>query len=393
MNEVYADQLEIYSGEVQQIFEQPRYTSILGARAQYGNFKTSNLQDDPSTLGGVFPMSPAPAADQDFTSLFKRFAVYGYQQWELTDWLELIGGVSYDRITFPENFRIAPISSPEKTEDRVSPKAGMIWQPGSDTTVRFAFTRSIEGASIDQAYELEPSQVAGFIQSFSSIIPESVVGANSGAKFETYGLSLEQKFSTGTYLGISGEILNSDINRADGAFNVNVSQGLSPAAPSSLQEDLDYTEESLLLTANQLLGKEWSVGGTYSLSRAILNDDFPGVPNFLLIPPVDFQPRQRLQGILNELDLFAIYNHPCGVFAEGEALWYDQHNLGYSGTEPGDNFWQFNVYAGYRFPRRRAQVTLGLLNLAGRNYQLNPMNLYNELPRERTLAVQFNFNF
>jgi hypothetical protein len=38
-------------------------------------------------------------------------------------------------------------------------------------------------------------------------------------------------------------------------------------------------------------------------------------------------------------------------------------------------------------------VTLAVLNLAGRNYQLNPLNLYNELPRERTLAVQFNFNF
>ena len=66
---------------------------------------------------------------------------------------------------------------------------------------------------------MEPSQVAGFIQSYRSIIPESIAGDNAGAQFETYDLSLEQKFSTGTYLGISGEILNSTVNRVDGVFD------------------------------------------------------------------------------------------------------------------------------------------------------------------------------
>lgn len=389
LGELYADELEIYSGEVQQIIELPRYTTIVGARAQYGHFETSDLED--ATESGVPGLFSSPAADQDFTSLFRRFAAYGYEQWQITDWMQLIGGVTYDRITFPENFRISPISSSEKTESQVSPKAGMIWQPMTGSTVRFAYTRSIAGASIDQAYQLEPSQVAGFIQSFSSIIPEAVVGANSGAKFETYGLSLEQKFPTGTYLGLSGEILNSDVNRTDGAFNFNIAN-TNVAVPSSLQENLDYTEETVLLTANQLVAKEWSLGGTYSLSRALLNENFPMADNLLGASPT-FEARERLQGILNQVDLFAIYNNPCGFFAEGEALWYRQHNIGYSGAEPGDDFWQFNVYAGYRFPRRRAQLTLGLLNLTGRNYQLNPLNLYDELPRDRTLAVKFDLNF
>jgi tetratricopeptide (TPR) repeat protein len=391
MNELFENRLEIYSGEVQQIFQQPDHNTILGARAQYGHFQTANLQDTPSNFGGVF--DPAAPAAQEISTLFKRFALYGYHQWEVTDWLELIGGVSYDRITFPEDFRSAPISSKEKTVDQVSPKAGFIWRPEADTAVRFAYTRSVEGASIDQSYQLEPSQVAGFIQSFRSIIPESIAGANAGAKFDTYGLSLEQKFSTGTYLGLSGQLLNSDVNRVDGAFDVEPSVS-SFAVPSTLREHLDYSEQSLLFTANQLLGNCWSLGGSYRLSRAVLNDDFPSVPNNILFgSPATFQPRQRTQGVLNNVDLFAIYNHPCGFFAEGEALWYAQHNFGYGGTEPGDDFWQFNVFAGYRFPRRRAEVTLGLLNLAGQNYKLNPLNLYNELPRERTLAVQLNVNF
>jgi len=391
-NELYKDDLEIYSGEVQQIFEEVKHTTILGARVQYGHFDTSNLQDNPGNLGTLFPDPPAPAADQDLKTLFRRYSLYGYHQWEPVDWLELIGGVSYDRITFPANFRTAPISAEETTVDQVSPKAGMILHPAADTTVRFAFTRSLAGASLDQSYQIEPTQVAGFIQTFRSIIPESVVGANAGARFETYNLSIEQEFHTGTYLGLSGQILNSDINRADGAFEINVP---NPAAPSILHEDLDYTEETVGVTANQLIGNEWSLGGSYNLSRAIFNDVFPGIAGNLNFgtPPTFGPPRERLQGILNNLDLFAIYNHPCGFFAEGEALWYRQNNLGYGGTEPGDDFWQFNVFAGYRFPRRRAQLALGVLNLTDRNYQLNPLNLYNELPRQRTLAVQFSLNF
>jgi len=40
-----------------------------------------------------------------------------------------------------------------------------------------ASTRSFSGASLDQSYQLEPSQVAGFVQSYRSIIPESIAGA------------------------------------------------------------------------------------------------------------------------------------------------------------------------------------------------------------------------
>jgi len=390
MNEVYSGHLEIYSGELQQIFQQESHNTILGARAQYGHIQTQNEQDSPDGAFGFFPASPDPAAVQDVTVAFKRFSIYGYHQWEITDWLELIGGVTYDWISFPKTFRAAPISSEEQTVDQVSPKAGVILHPLKDTVVRFAYTRSLSGASIDQSFQLEPSQVAGFVQSFRSIIPESIAGANAGAKFETYGLSLEQKLPTRTYLGISGEILNSVLDRADGAFLS--TPATTYAVPSNLREHMNYSEQSVSLTANQLLGDAWALGAVYRLSRAVLHDDFPEVPNEVLpIPgPDPIQAKQRVEGILNNLNLFTIYNSPCGFFAEGQALWYAQNShLG----APGDDFWQFNAYAGYRFPRRRAEITLGLLNLTDQNYKLNPLNIYNELPRGRTLAVRFSVHF
>ena len=55
---------------------------------------------------------------------------------------------------------------------------------------------------------------------------------------------------------------------------------------------------------------------------------------------------------------------------------------------PGDYFWQFNALVGFRFPRRRAEIAVGLLNLTDRDYRLNPVNLYADLPRDRTLLLR-----
>ena len=395
MQENFMNRLTIYSGELQQIWEQAEHTTVVGARIQYGHFDTANLQEMPSTLVGIFPFPPTPTADQDITSLFKRISFYGYHQWQIFEPLQLIGGLAYDRITFPQDFRTAPVSGNEQTEDQISPKAGLIWTPLENTTARFAFTRSLSGASVDQSYQLEPSQVAGFIQNYRSIIPESIAGANTGAAFETFDLSLEQKFHTGTYLGISGEILNSTVNRVDGTFDYNFFSFPQPLTLSGLNENLDYWEKTFQVTANQLLGRDWSFGVNYRLSQATLNDNYPGTLDALFYS--DFQPSQQTKGILNQLDLTAIYNHPSGFFAEGEALWFDQSNEGYpnvtSPSEPGDDFWQCNLFAGYRSPHRKAELTVGLLNVAGQNYNLNPLNIYNELPRSRTLAVSLRLNF
>lgn len=391
--EIFQNKLEIYSGEVQQIFQQPGHNTILGGRVQYGNFKLENTQGDTGVAGDFDPDGVhRPAAIQDIDAIFRRFSLYGYHQWDLTDWLELIGGVTYDRITFPENFRTAPLSGKQKTVDGVSPKAGMILRPAPDTVVRFAYTKSIAGASIDQSFQLEPSQVAGFIQSFRSIIPESVAGANAGAKFETFGLSLEQKFHTGTYLGLTGELLNSDVHRIDGAFDY-----IPPTVPfpviTGLREHLKYREPSLTFTANQLVSRDWSLGLRYRISEAVYNDNFQDIPGGGALFFDNFAPHQRLQATLNQLNLFGIFNHPCGIFAEGEAVWYSQDNIGYATPEHGDDFWQFNAFIGYRFPRRHAEVGLGVLNIADQNYKLNPLNLYSELPRSRTLSVRLNINF
>ena len=86
------------------------------------------------------------------------------------------------------------------------------------------------------------------------------------------------------------------------------------------------------------------------------------------------------------------------MFAHAEARWYAQDLDGsVSGQSidglPGDDFWQFDVSAGYRFHRNLCEISAGVLNLADQNYQLSPLNYTNEIPRERTFVVRCRLSF
>jgi Tfp pilus assembly protein PilF len=388
MHQSYEDQLAIYSAELQQIWQTIEHNSIVGVRLQYGTIDTTSMQELPSTLAFFFPSPPSPSAEQDFESHFSRASLYGYHEWQIFDPLELFAGVTYDWMKFPANFQTAPISIEEQTTSQISPKAGMIWTPAKDTAVCFAYTRSVGGTSVDQSYQIEPSQVAGFVQSFRSLIPESVAAESPGAKFETCGISLEQKLSGGTYMALSGEIMNSKVQEVTGAFDVSSAYY---AIPSGLNENLDYYEKTLQFTVNQLLGEEWSLGAHYEISQAVLNNNFIDLADGLRFN--NFEPRQRTEGTLQQSQLFAIYNHPSGLFLRGETLWNDQQNEGYTPNLPADDFWQFNAFVGCRFLHRKAELRLGLLNITGQDYNLNPLNIHEEYLHHRTLTMRLRLNF
>lgn len=131
----------------------------------------------------------------------------------------------------------------------------------------------------------------------------------------------------------------------------------------------------------------------YRISQAVLHDSFPNVPASPPPIPNPIIPEQRTEAVLQQVNLSVNYNHPCGFFSQGEAQWYGQDNTGYTPGEPGADFWQLNALVGYRFPRRKAEITLALLNITDQDYKLNPLNLYPDLPRSRTLAVRLQINF
>lgn len=382
----YRSELELYSLELQHIAQLNPWTLIAGTRGQIGEFETASRQWD---LRDNSPALPDPIVQRVAPDL-RRFNAYAYAHWQVIEPLTLFSGLSYDSLQFPANHRFAPVLSGEETRSQWSPKAGLIWKISPISTVRGAYTRSLGGASLDQSFRLEPSQVAGLNQSWRSLIPESVAGAQAGARLESGGLEWDFHLPTDTYLAVRGDVHRSRLRRQIGVLDLPFF-----AEPSHAAEQLDFREASLTLTLNQLVGRSGALGAEYRLSNAQLDDVFPGIPETVphQIPPNELKPRQELEGTLHQINLFGAINHASGWFGRADAIWSSQANHGYDPGLSGDSFWQFNLHAGYRLPRRWAEVQVGLLNLANQDYRLNPLNLTTELPRERTFVARLLVRF
>ena len=386
----YHSTFTTYTGELNQIWETDQNTLVFGTRIQSGEFHTSDRLFNPPLFATAFFNMP-PAA-HDFNTSLDRQSYYVYDTWRPFRSLSVTGGLSYDRLTFPTNYRNPPIVAGDDSRDRLSPKIGAIWNPFGHFYVRGAYTQSLGGVSFDQSVGLEPNQVAGFNQVFRSIISESIVGSVAAPTYDTAGISVEDRFSTGTYLGLQAIALKSDVDRTVGTFDAFLApfggRIVPPIVPSSTPQQLRYEEQDVIATINQLVGNEWSFGARYQFTHSHLQTIFTQVST-AVVPGADHVQ----EATLHQAQIFALYNHPSGFFARAEAYWARQSNVGYSPDEPGDEIIQFNFYVGYRFRRNYGDITLGFLDINDQDYKLNPLNYYDELPRERTFMARVRFNF
>ena len=374
----YDSALVAYSAELQQIFQTEKQTLIFGGRYQAGDIDTHSILT-------------RDLRNDQFASLhLSRASGYAYYTYQVIDPLALTAGLSYDTVRYPSDNDIPPISTQESQTSQWSPKAGFRFSPLKETTLRGIWAQSLGGVFYDTSVRLESTEIAGFNQAYRSFLPESVGGLVPGTKMENKGLAFDQNFKTHTYLTVSAEELESRGSRAVGTLDA-----FCPALldiPSTVQQNLNYREKTLSVTVNQLICEPFALGATYRLSRAELDDREPGIPvategNF------SATANRNVHATLHQLRAYALMNHRSGVFSSAEAVWSAQSNADYPVALPGDDFWQFNVFLGYRFPRRLAEVRVGLLNITDRDYKLNPLNLYSELPRERTFMASLRLNF
>ncbi|HAB18921.1 MAG TPA: hypothetical protein DCE44_21085 [Verrucomicrobiales bacterium] len=388
-------QLNVNSFELQQALTREKWSIIAGTRFQFGqNEATAVLMPtesifptDDANLGQFLPL---PYSGDGSVN---RQTVYAYLGWSPTSWLELIGGVAFDRLVYPENLMTPPFSSDQVSIQHWSPKAGVIITPNDRTTLRAAYTESLNGADLDQSYRIEPPQVAGFVQSYRSVVPESLVGGTPGALIQNAAVAWEQQLGHGTYLGVLGQILWSDSERTDGTYDI------SPEwpEPTSILRELNFRERRAGAYVQQLLGNWWSIGARYMVTEGDFDSTVADVA----------QLHTESSAVLNQVGLLALFNYRGGFFAQAEALWNDQRGseswLEFDEfqdpplvplSQPlGDTFWQVNLTVGYRFARRQGEVSVGVLNVNGADYHLSPVTSYVDLPHERTVVVRVRFQF
>ena len=370
----------LYSGEAQQIWETEHNAIIVGARFQEGAVDTT------ATLRNDYLGAPVR---QSVSASLERINGYGYYQWRPLNEFRLTAGLSYDRLSYPRNVDLPPVRTGTDQRSLLGPKVGFTWEPWHDGWLRGAWTRSLGGLFSDNSIRLEPAQVAGSTSAFRSLIPESVEGLVPGTKFDSWTLGFDQSLRHGTYFGVNAEWLTSNGARDAVAFSNSMPVVLIPDSPTSTRQTLDFRERNVSAYVYQLFGDYWSVGAQYRLSEAKLDTRLPQLSG---IPGVSFL-NQDNRAVLNHGQLFLLFNHPSGFFAEWSSDWYHQDNHGYSPGLASDDFWQHNLFAGYVFPHRRAELRVGILNLTDQDYRLNPLNLQSELPRGRTFTTSLRINF
>ena len=381
----YQDSQSLNSLELQHIFQTDRQRLILGARYQNESHDTANTVNQPAFFTGFPPLSLA-----NLQTEFERFTAYANYQLRLFDTLRLTAGATYDQIRFPTDIVQAPILPGEESRERVSPKLGLDWTPWERTRFRIAYTRSVAGLFNDSSTSIEPSEVAGFNQAFRSLSPLATV---PGSVFETTAIGFDHEFSTRTYLNAEAGLRNSEADQIVPAEGQAETPPIFTPLPLSPQkQEIDFKEKYLTLNINQLVGQELSFGTAYSLDSSAIDyaTQIQGLPAGTTGARL---PKTYEQSTLHTITLFGNYYLPCGFFSQVQANWYGQANKGFAPNEPGDAFWQFNLFAGYRFPKRHMEIQAGVLNLADQNYHLEPLTYYIAPVPTRTFYSSFKFNF
>lgn len=372
----YRSELEIYTAELNQIWqtENGRSALVLGARYQVGEFTTRDA------LG---------IRDPDFTDFgtrgrvtedFERVAAYAYETFEPLPHLRITTGLAYDRVAAPRNFRDSPVFAGEKTVSQFSPKLALVWTPRPPVTIRAAYARALGGASFDESVRLEPGQLAGFNQSHRTIISESVAGSVTAPRHELAGLAVDGKFATRTYAGLSAEWLESEVRRDVGVFRYPF-----PATPFAGQtrQDLDYRERSLALDVSQLIGTRWSAGARWQVTRAELDARYPetAVRNSF--------PDSHLVSLLHTPGAWLAFNEPNGFFARAGGRWLVQRN----NTGADESLPDLELTVGQRFLNQHAEISGGVLNALDRDHALNPLTSLSDWSRERVWFARLRLSF
>jgi tetratricopeptide (TPR) repeat protein len=389
MNLAYRGRFEIYSAEASHILQTQSHTTVAGVRVQSGDFDSVSRFD--ATPSG-FPDIYGPLVTTRGGGGFERRSGYLYHTWEVLPDLRLTGGFAYDDLTLPLNHRRSPLVVDQRGASAASPKAALVWSPGPVVTVRGLYAESLGGVSYDESIRLEPTQLAGFPQAFRTLISESLVGSVEAPGYRSAGGAVDLKLPTRTYLSVEGRWLASEVDQPLGYFAFDFDRPSGPLAlPETTSRRFDYREHGARVLAHQILAEEWFVQGTYEFTRAGLATGWPAVP-----ASADFPRTWRQESDLHRLGASVLYQRPDGWFGRIAATGHLQDNLGqwYPGdaVPTGDQFAHLNLFLGYRFPRHRGDLTLGLLNVGDRNYRLHPLTPFDEMPRERMLYLRFRFN-
>lgn len=323
--------IEGYSYDLQSYHRLPRWKIASGV--------TFVRKDSIESSLAMIPLPVPPFQSEQSTTTVTRaeqLSAYSYTQFAWTDKLTAIIGTSLD-----------VMDNQDRDYRNISPKAGLVWEPMSGTTVRLAAFRTLQGPLVSKEIvppRLEPTQVAGFNQFFFG---------SEGDEAARLGLGMDQQASDSLHWG--AELSARDIQSK--IFVVDVGGG-NTVLPVETDETLARAYAYWTLTDTMALSAEFQ-RETIDNNGDVLADGYATLRTTRV--PLGlryFHPRGLRAG------LETTYVHQSGAFGErGPGGIIDTIN------PDSDRFWVADAFIGYRLPGRHGILSLHIQNLTDETFR------------------------
>ena len=353
--------------------------ALLGEALQQTSFRSTGTRADAqhlydssyfSMINGVAALESSQRQRENGQTVFEEFPdtllsssadntegsrrVFNYTTFHLAPSFDLQGGATYAHL----HLSGSPLSIPflENTEsfDEVSPKAGFIFTPTNDTTVRGAFFESIGSSGIRELEVIEPTIVGGFNQSFFDFFP--------GTRARNFALGIDQKLPFETYVGVEGlhRHVIQHYTRTFDALLLDAESGETIGTDILFSPDSDNHHDENILKSHLY---------------KVINDYVSATVDYALIRNQDDSVDTLAR--TNRVRLGLNYFESNGFLAFSGATWRDQELSGFDDSV-GDtingsrDFWIVDSGVGYRVPNRRGLISLSVTNLLDKDYRYLP---------------------
>ncbi len=340
--------VDVEQVEAQYIFDDANFNIVVGVADSMNEKSEEGVFDIFSQDGSdilIFPGTssfPSPFTLDEDVDHSRSYVYFNYAAY---DDLQVTLGASRD--DYAEE-----IIEVEET----NPKLGLQWMAGDAVRVRAAAFGTVKPVLANNR-TLEPSQISGFNQFYDDI---------NGTLSEKVGLAFDITISSTSVLVLSFSKRELEVPLFDVINNAEIRE--------------DWEEHYHSLGYYRTLGNHWS------LAAEIIYDTFENTEGDAAI---NFDAPIEVDTI--SVPISANYFNPDGYFAGIKGTHVDQEveRGDFTARADGeDDFFVVDVAAGYRFAKRRGQVSLSVLNLFDEDFDYQD-DSYREFSSEAVTGPYF----
>jgi Tfp pilus assembly protein PilF len=373
-NEQLSVRSNLFSGEVAYYQRSGDWSVLFGGRAQAANedLEESAIIErlepifDPG--GTLFSAVEGRQLRSATNKTVSSYYSYLYNTYSPVSWATAHAGISYSTIEFLSTVAaLPPYTDETKTLRRWSPKIGLLIEPIEGLSVRASYFEGFGQGINSRFFQLEPTFVGGFNQSFDDL---------EFGKQEVYAVGADMKLPGSVYAGISYQERDVAIQQYSKSTGILVDT-----------QSGDFLENISL----DLLKDKKEERSVNSYLYAIISSTLALQANYSWFGNRSNLGDNRTHRYRAKLKHF----HPSGFNASVSGIWRQQElDTMFGLFDEKEEFWHLDTEMGYQFSNRQGGVVLRFRNLLDEelgNYQL--LTGEQELPGGFSADLRVALNF